>query len=68
MTDIDGIAKTIHIHGDTTHISVGNREDLFPLDITGLNVQTSMKMPRARFSEITRQNNVIIYWRAIIDV
>ena len=68
MVDVDGIAKSVHIHCQATHITVGNRKNLLSFNITCLYIQSSMKMPRARLSEITRQDNVIIYWWAIIDV
>ena len=68
MTHIDSITETIHIHRQATHIAIGNRENLLALDITGLDVQSAMKMPRARLTEVSCQNDIVVYWRNIIDV
>ena len=61
MINIDGITEAVFVDGQPTDISISNRENLLALNITRLNVKSSVEMPRARLTEISCENNLVVH-------
>ena len=68
MSDVYGIAKAIFVHRQTRNVSLGYREYLLAFLIVRLDIQSGMKVPGTRLTEVACQDDVeidrgrIIYW------
>ena len=68
MVDIDSIAKTILVDGQTADIAVGNGTHMPPLAVLCLDVESAMKVPGARFTEVARQENSAVNGTLVFEV
>ena len=68
VSNIDSIAKTVHIDGDARDIAIGNRIDELALSVLGLHINTSMKMEWARLTKVAGKYNIVVYRRAIVTL
>ena len=50
------------------YISISYGKNLFAFNVLRLYVDTTVKMPRARLSEVACQCDVIVYWRHIVNI
>jgi hypothetical protein len=53
--DVDRIAETIESDGNARDIAIGNRVNMLPLDIIGLDIETTVKVVRTWLTKISRQ-------------
>ena len=67
MVDVDGIAESILVDSQSRHVAVGNTVDELALLVVGLDIQSAVEMPGARFAEVTRQHDVIVHRAAIVN-
>jgi hypothetical protein len=61
MCDIDGIAEAVQIDRQPADISISNGKDILALHIARLDIQTTMKVKWAGFTEVARQRNIVVY-------
>ena len=61
MGDIDGIAEAVQIDRQPADIAISNGKDILALHIARLNIQTTMKVKWAGFTEVARQRNIVVY-------
>ena len=67
MADVDGIAEAIHVDRQSADITVGNGEDVLALHIARLDIDATMKMVWAGFTEVARKDYFVVNGRAIND-
>ena len=65
MTDVDGVAKTIHVDRQSADVAVGNGIDGFALLIVRLDIQSTMEVERARLTKVASQRDIIVNGRPI---
>ena len=63
MCNVNSITEAIKTNSNTRYIAIGDGIDVFPLDIVGLDIETTMKVVRTWLTKIARQRDVVIYWR-----
>ena len=60
MSHIDGITEAVLVDSQPRYITICNRIDLLTFHITRLYINTTMKVPRTRFAEVTCQSNFVV--------
>ena len=61
MANINRVAISAHTHCNASNVSVGNREEGFPLNTPGFYIYAAVEMVGARLSEVPCQREFVMY-------